>query len=291
MEFAPARGRDVGESTSLIDSPTLPIGFDASILEDLEQVEATHFWFVARRRLIAWAVNTYFLGHRRYLEIGSGTGDLLATVAECLPRADLMASDVFEEGLERVRVRVPRCRTSLHDARRLPWVEQFDLAGAYDVLEHIDQDAEALAGIARALVPGGGLLLTVPQHPFLWSGHDEYLHHVRRYTWRAARALVERAGFEVLRITGFVALLFPALIVSRLATGSRRLDRQGFRRSLCAGAATNAACNAIMRLEQSTLRAGLNYPFGGSLLVVAKKKRLFRKSSGSIVSVNRAYPE
>lgn len=58
----------------------------------------------------------------------------------------------------------------------------FDVIGAFDVIEHIEEDEKVLANLARAIVPGGALLITVPQHRWLWSATDDYACHVRRYT-------------------------------------------------------------------------------------------------------------
>jgi SAM-dependent methyltransferase len=53
------------------------------------------------------------------------------------------------------------------DARKIPFESEFDVIGAFDVLEHIEEDEKALAQIFHAVLPGGGLILTVPQHRFL----------------------------------------------------------------------------------------------------------------------------
>ena len=60
------------------------------------------------------------------------------------------------------------------DARSIPYTDEFDVVGAFDVLEHVEQDAEALSAMYRACRTGGGILITVPQHKFLWSAVDEY---------------------------------------------------------------------------------------------------------------------
>ena len=76
--------------------------------------------------------------------------------------------------------------------------------------------------MGQALSPGGGLLLTVPQHPILWHALDDYSQHKRRYRWREMTMKLVGAGFEVIRTTSFVSLLLPAAFVSRRLLKSRK---------------------------------------------------------------------
>src|SRR4030095_1631809 len=110
-------------------------------------------------------------------------------------------------------------------ARRIPFRGEFDVIGAFDVLEHIKEDEEVLAQMYQATRPRGGVLLTVPQHSFLWSEVDDYSRHVRRYSASELKAKVKRAGFETLRTTSFVSLLLPVMFISRLR---QRSAHQGF---------------------------------------------------------------
>ena len=64
------------------------------------------------------------------------------------------------------------------DARRIPFEDEFDVIGAFDVLEHIKEDEQVLVQMHRAVKSGGGIMLTVPQHMFLWSEQDVQAHHV-----------------------------------------------------------------------------------------------------------------
>ena len=160
------------------------------------------------------------------------------------------------------------------DARSIPFRDHFDAIGAFDVLEHIEDDVTVIAEIAEALRPGGGLLLSVPQHPSLWSAQDAHAFHVRRYTAAGLRRKVEAAGFDVLRMTSFVSLLLPMMFVSRRrmreSTPGDHVDAMG---DLRQPRAVNAALEAVMTLERSLIRRGLSFPAGGSLLMVARKRQ------------------
>ena len=141
-----------------------------------------------------------------------------------------------------------------------------------DVIEHIDADRAVLEEIARALRPGGGLLLTVPQHPALWSPQDDHAHHVRRYTRSGLRRRVEAAGFEIVRVTSFTTLLLPMLAASRLRKRRQAADTPfDVIDELRQPALVDLALEAVMSVERALIRAGLSFPAGGSLLVVARR--------------------
>ena len=242
-------------------------GFKAEYFRELAGVEATSFWFQARNRLIVWALGKWFPKFRSLMEVGCGTGFVLRGIAEAFPRAKLTGSEIFTDGLRFASDRVPEADFLQMDARSIPFVEKFDVVAAFDVLEHIEEDVQVLAELHRALVPGGGLLVTVPQHMWLWSQIDEHSCHVRRYTARELQAKVSAAGFEILRSTSFVSFLLPAMAFSRLAP---RRDRDAGAEMRLAPS-LNAAMEKIMDIEAMLIRRGLNFPAGGSRLMVARK--------------------
>jgi SAM-dependent methyltransferase len=167
------------------------------------------------------------------------------------------------------RRRVPKAELLQMDARRIPFVGHFDLVGAFDVLEHVDEAEEGLGEIHRALRPGGGLVLTVPQHAWLWSRQDELACHVRRYAASDLEQKLVRAGFETLFRTSFVSLLLPLMWLSRRlrdAAGDEDASSE-----LRTGKVADAVLGAVMGVERAMIRSGLRLPVGGSLLLVARK--------------------
>lgn len=243
-------------------------GYDPAYYGEIAQLEARHFWFQARNRLIVHALRKYLPDARSILEVGCGTGMVLQAIQAANPTLAASGSELFVEGLAFAQVRLPGARLMQMDATRIPFVDEYDVIGAFDVLEHIDDDVGVLHEIHRALHPGGGVILTVPQHPWLWSHQDELAHHVRRYRRGELEDKLRAAGFEVVHSTAFVSLLLPLLALSRRAV--TRTDDDPFH-EMRIGALANATLGAILQLEFQLLRTGLRLPIGGSRLVVATR--------------------
>jgi SAM-dependent methyltransferase len=245
-------------------------GYDAQIFDKLAAAEDRSFWFRARNRLIVQLAAEVSAPGDRFLEVGCGTGYVLeALVRECGLRAT--GSELFAEGLVFAKGRVPEADFAELDAREMPYEGVFDLAGAFDVIEHIDDDAGVLRGLHRALRPGGSLLLTVPQHPGLWSAADTYAHHVRRYRRRELVERVEGAGFEVARVTSFVTSLLPMMALSRWRGRNSKRDYDPVA-ELVPPQPLNRILEAVLNAECGLIRRGVNLPAGGSLVLVAKRR-------------------
>lgn len=244
-------------------------GFEASYFESLSKREPGNFWFQARNDLLVWALKHYFPGATSFLEIGCGTGFVLAGIRKAWPELVLSGSEVFVAGLAIAAGRLPATELFQMDARRIPFADHFDVIGAFDVLEHIAEDEQVLSEMYRAVRKGGGIMITVPQHPFLWSKTDDYAHHVRRYRAKELKRKVARAGFEICRMTSFVSLLLPLMLATRLT--------QRFRREFNASAefeisdTANRLLGFLMALERTLIRRGVSFPLGGSLLLIAKR--------------------
>jgi SAM-dependent methyltransferase len=252
-----------------VSGPAATGGFDEQSFEHLPDAEERSFWFRSRNSLIVWAMRRYFPAARSMLEVGCGTGFVLAGVRDAFPEIRLVGGELFQAGLAVAARRVPDAELLELDARDLPFDDEFDVVGAFDVLEHIDDDARALREMHSALRPGGGLLVTVPQHPHLWSAVDEYSQHVRRYTRVDLLDKVRGVGFEVVRWTSFVSLLLPILAVSRLRfRGVKTFDPLSEYRS---PPLVDSALGWVLAAERALIKSGLPLPAGGSLLVVARR--------------------
>jgi SAM-dependent methyltransferase len=146
-----------------------------------------------------------------------------------------------------------------------------DVIGAFDVIEHIEDDEAVLRGIHRALRPGGGLMITVPQHGWLWSSFDEVAHHVRRYSASQLRAKIEIAGFRVLFSGSYTFALLPAMLLSRLfSVRSDDVIARAFS-EVSTPKPVNVLFRAILNAEVALTLAGVRFAVGGSRVVVARK--------------------
>jgi hypothetical protein len=145
------------------------------------------------------------------------------------------------------------------------------VVAALDVLEHVEHDEQVLAEATRALRPGGGLLVTVPQHPWLWSAADTFARHERRYRRADLVGKIEHAGLRVVRATSFVSFVLPLMMLSRLR-GARADATYKFEREFTLPRALDRTLEAVLALERELIKRGVSFRAGGSLLVVAAKE-------------------
>jgi SAM-dependent methyltransferase len=246
-------------------------GFDPEHFKFLAQLESGNFWFKARNELILWAIRRQKVKLDDYLEIGCGTGFVLSAIAGANPHARVSGSEIFVDGLAIAAQRVPAARFFQMDAQSIPFTASFDAIGAYDVVEHIEADERVLAQIHQALRPAGKVMLTVPQHRWLWSKQDDVAHHVRRYAPGELERKLAAAGFRVDFSSSFVALLMPAMMLSRLSIGRKASEDDDVFAEFRIPGWLNRCLLAAMRVERWLIGAGLRFPFGGSRLVVATK--------------------
>lgn len=245
-------------------------GYRPEAYAELATLEAGNFWFRARNELITWAMQRHFPNVQRYLEIGCGTGFVLTSVAQVYPQARVTGSEIFSTGLPYASQRLPHAELLQMDARHIPYEDEFDVIGAFDVLEHIEEDAMVLGEMMRALRSNGGIVLTVPQHPQLWSRQDEYACHVRRYKMGELCEKVRRAGFHVVFETSFVSLLLPAMAASRLMQSKQQVVADEMA-ELRLPKLLNSTFETMMKVERFFIQMGMRFPIGGSGLLVAKK--------------------
>jgi SAM-dependent methyltransferase len=243
---------------------------DASF-ELLAQIEDSSFWFRARNRLIASMIQRHFPDARTFLDVGCGSGYVLASLQKRFPRLRLVGIEPSAEGLAVARRRLPDVELELGDARALGHDGEFDLVGSFDVLEHIADDELALQQIAAATRSGGGVILTVPQHPSLWSAVDELSHHQRRYTRGELVGKLQQAGLEVVRVTSFVTLLLPVVALSRRRNSGADASAYDPRTEYRLPRVLDRAFETVMAAERMLIRLGVSFPVGSSLLVVARR--------------------
>jgi SAM-dependent methyltransferase len=148
---------------------------------ELAAAEGENWWFKSRNRLPIWVSQRKVDNFKDYLEVGCGTGFVLAGIRKAFPQARLGAMEFYEKGLVFARTKIPYARFERMDAVQMRKMASYDVIGAFDVIEHIEQDVVVLQNLARAVRAGRSVVITVPQHMWLWSTVDERTCHVRRY--------------------------------------------------------------------------------------------------------------
>jgi SAM-dependent methyltransferase len=236
----------------------------------LEPMQERSFWYRGRNRIIQSLVARYCSGAESFLEVGCGSGFVLSGLRAVLPKARLVASEIYLHGLPYAAQRVAAPAEFIQaDCLALPYDGEFDALGAFDVLEHIERDADALIEMRRVLKPGGVLLLTVPQHPWLWSRIDEMAYHKRRYRRVELAARLRGTGYSVLCDTSFMFFLLPALLARRfVADRGDAYDRTG---EFVLPRAVDWVFDRLLDLERLAIGLGIRFPAGGSRVVVARR--------------------
>lgn len=231
------------------------------------EVEDRHWWFVARRRILASVLERSALLPKpaRVLEAGCGTGGNLGMLSRFGP-VSAFEPDEQARGNAARHKRYDISDGALPD--RVPFAgERFDLVAVLDVLEHLDDDEGALRALAERVEPGGLILVSVPAFAFLWSRHDVAHHHKRRYTRASLLAVTRAGGFEPVSVSYFNTLLFPLIVVRR--TLGTFLGLAGDDDAL-PPLWLNRLLGAVFAFERR-LVGRWRLPFGVSLLMLARK--------------------
>lgn len=168
-----------------------------------------HWYYTSKGRALR-----HFLGDIKspeVLDVGAGSG--------------VFSRQLLDEGICDSAVcldpNYSKDRTEEHNGKRLHFVKKIEdfsqnLVLMMDVLEHVADDLALLREYSGPMKPGGHILITVPAFQFMWSGHDQFLSHYRRYTLEGIEEIVRNAGLTKVRSNYFFGTLFPAVAAIRL---------------------------------------------------------------------------
>jgi len=239
---------------------------ERAIYEQMRVLQRDHWWFAARREILAGEIRRLRLPKpAQILEAGCGPGGNLAMLQRfgevCAIEPD-DDSRAYAAEQNRVDVRGGFLPQTAPDFGRA-----FDLVAAFDVIEHVPDDAGAVQRLGDYLKPGGYMITTVPAYGWMWSEHDAAHHHQRRYELKAFRRLFENAGLRVRRASHFNTLLFPPIAAVRLA--SKAAGRSASDETM-PSAALNGVLKTVFGLERGLL-AATDLPFGVSILLIAQR--------------------
>lgn len=191
------------------------------VYDQMAELDERHWWYRARREVLEALIRRVARPPKdaKILEIGCGTGHNFAMLSS-FGHVDALELDEQVRGFAEKRLGREIMSAPLPELAGVP-DEGYDLIGAFDVIEHIDDDLAGVASIAAKLKPGGKFVMTVPAHAWMWSAHDVVNHHKRRYSKRALKRLIEGSPLKLESIGYFNSLLFPAAVAERLASKAR----------------------------------------------------------------------
>ena len=191
------------------------------VYQQMAELDDRHWWYRARRRIIADLIRREVRppANAQILELGCGTGHNLAMLGG-FGHVDGLELDEEARELSEKRLGRKIMSSPLPELGEVP-DRHYDLIGAFDVIEHIEDDRAALASIATKLKPGGKFVMTVPAHQWMWSAHDVVNHHKRRYSKSGLKALIDNSPMKFERVGYFNSLLFPLAVAERAASKVR----------------------------------------------------------------------
>lgn len=239
-------------------------------LELTRRAEATHFWFRGFREFVIPVIREVSAGRHdlRIVDCGCGTGNNLKMLGAF---GGAVGFDLDEGGVRMTHASGGRVVRA--NAAQIPFASGvFDLATSFDVMQCLEPDAAVVQEMARVVRPGGAVVVTMAALEILRGDHSVSWQEVRRYTPAMAKALFEQAGLRVERVSFLFGTLFPLMLTVRLVQRALRPFR-GHRHDTDIAvppAPVNAVLTAIVTAEARAARY-VPFPFGSSLLVIAKK--------------------
>jgi SAM-dependent methyltransferase len=249
------------------------LNYNAAAFKQFYELEANNFWFRSRNRVIQMLVRRFSDNSKiiNFLEIGCGTGYVLKGLGK-FKNLKLYGAEIYLEGLKYAKERLPDVEFIQLDATDMPFENYFECIGAFDVLEHIDEDEVVIKNVYNSLKQNGLFFISVPQYMFIWSYLDEIAHHKRRYNKNMLFRKLKNSGFDVIYNSSFVFSLFPVMIISRcLKKKSKLVDKTDTFPELQVNKFVNKILELILGIDELLIYLGIRLPFGGSLIAVAKK--------------------
>jgi SAM-dependent methyltransferase len=228
------------------------------------EAETRHWWYGGLHALVRQMRRRYAKAAAPWLDVGCGTGGLLAQAGP-----DAYGVDGSAAALTFCRQR-GLCKTALASAGRLPFdAKSFGFVTLMDVLYHreVGEPGVVLGEAWRVLRPGGCVLVNVPAYEALRSSHDRAIHTARRFRRSQVTALLRSVGFEVLKTTYWNTILFPAAAGLRLLRQGRE---EGPSDVTMPGSIENTLGRGALTLERAWLTR-LSLPFGLSVFAAGRK--------------------
>lgn len=238
------------------------------------ELEDRYWYFQGRKDIIGGVLEQYLPANSaklRVLDVGCGTGLMLGKLKTM--GLEPVGADLHTLSMQYCRQRAAK-KLVRADVMHLPFADDsFDVILALDLIEHVEDDDGLLDEFRRIAAPGAKVLITVPAHPYLWSEHDDALHHYRRYRKKEFQAQLEKADFEIVRHTYAIAILYYPIVVFRLAQRLLKPRKDGPKTHLIdLPKPINAFLIRLLQFEGWIMRK-MNLPMGLTILSVVEPKK------------------
>ena len=238
----------------------------------MAEFEKSFWWHKGKLFLVRNLIQIYSEEMKRpleILEIGCGTGEITQSLMEF---GNVKGIDISEEAINFCKER-NLVNIVLGDINNLDISqekEKYDFILALDVLEHIQDDLETMRRAHIMLKKGGYFIVNVPAHKFLWSEHDEALHHKRRYHSVEIKQKLKDTGFEIVKYSYFVTTAFFPIFVIRTLTTLFKRNAYPKTSYIALPGFLNSFAIKVMDVEAKLLTK-MKLPIGTTITVVAKK--------------------
>ena len=222
--------------------------------------EENHWWAKGRRDIILRLINK----NKKYkiLDLGCSSGSLLKKLDFC---DNLYGVDISIDAINLAKKKGFKNVFNV-DAITLPFKDNmFDIIISSDVLEHIENDNKAISEMEKVLKKKGKIIVFVPAFMFLWSPHDEVLHHKRRYD-KQELILKFSKHLKIIKCFYWNSLLFFPFVLFRLIRKKKISDY-----GLISNHFINQIFFKIILFENWLILKGITFPLGISLCIIAEK--------------------
>lgn len=230
--------------------------------------EKNYWWHLGRYAIIEKYMKLATGKNKKgkILNVGAGTG---GTIPHLEKFGDLRNVDISSDAIKYLKKNGYKADKA--NGTKLPYKNgEFSVVCAFDILEHVENDVDALKEWARVLKPGGKIVLTVPAYQWLWSEHDVSLHHFRRHTKKSISDKAKAAGLKPKKLSYAIVFSLPLIVSFRFLNKllGRKVDSETSYVNV--PQSVNRLFTNLLRLEAKG-HGRISYPAGTSVVAVLEK--------------------
>jgi hypothetical protein len=217
-----------------------------------------HWYYSHKFAMIHKSIRGILPKAKRIIDVGAGSALFSKELIRLYPDLVSLAIDTGYTD-KQVQASGPKIRFSTTYQDEVAQIYLFT-----DVLEHVSNPIDLLNTFIRGAVSGAQFVITVPAHSILWSGHDVFLKHHKRYIRSELNEVLYGAQLRVKSIRYIYTPLFPFALVHRLSNSAQtpRSQMREFSQPL------NMLLKFILAPDHLLSRI---LPFGISLIAIAEK--------------------